>query len=121
MRYKGRAVVDIRRESRPEVLRQVAQLLDSENRRLRARLQDATTKLLQLENASPEKLQRELIKLEELVSAQRHALFGPSSERPAGRSLSERRRPRWVRAGPWPWLLGTPMPTVEDSSSSSRR
>jgi transposase len=79
------AMVSIERERDPEVLRQVDKLLDHENKRLHEKLRAAIEENLKLKNADPSKLQLELLRLQELVNKQRHAIFGDSSERsPAG-------------------------------------
>lgn len=64
----------------PELLRQVAVLLERENDKLHDRLQVLTAELARLRgDARPVEL--ELAFLKELLAQREHALFGPSSER----------------------------------------
>ena len=82
-------MVSIERERDPEVLRQVAKLLDNENKRLHEKLRAAIEENLKLKNAEPSQLQLELLRLQELVNKQRHTIFGDSSERGATGSTSK--------------------------------
>jgi len=82
-------VVNITREKDPEVLRQVALLLDRENQRLHARLKCLATELSHLKG-DPGPLQLELIKLQELLAQREKALFGASSERRANPKRDEK-------------------------------
>lgn len=75
-------MVNINREKDPEVLRQVALLLDRENQRLHTRLKLLATELAQLKG-DPGPLQLELIKLQEMLAQREKALFGASSEQRA--------------------------------------
>jgi transposase len=69
----------------PEMLRQVAVLLERENTKLHARLHELVQELARLRGAAPLTLQRELTFLQELLAQREHALFGASSEqRPRG-------------------------------------
>ncbi len=74
-------MLDLERESCPEILRQAAVLLERENRRLI----EKTLKLQQeneaLKGASPEELALKLQILEEQLSAVRRRLFAASSEK----------------------------------------
>jgi transposase len=64
----------------PEMLRQVAVLLERENTKLHARLHDLAEELARLRGAAPLTLQRELAFLQELLAQRDQALFGASSE-----------------------------------------
>jgi len=75
------AVVNISHEKDPEILRQVATILDNENRHLHTRLQKALKELSQLKNEDPSRLQQELIRLQEQLDQRNHMLFGDSSEK----------------------------------------
>jgi transposase len=65
----------------PELLRQVAVLLERENDTLRAKLQHLVAELAQLRGEGAVTAQRELDLLTELLAQRERALFGPSSER----------------------------------------
>jgi transposase len=64
----------------PEMLRQVAVLLERENTKLHARLHDLAHELARLRGEAPLTLQRELAFLQELLAQRERALFGASSE-----------------------------------------
>jgi len=65
-----------------EQLRQVAQLLESENRRLHERLAVLVAELAALKGKSgAEQLQLELLKLKEQMATLQHRMFGRSSEK----------------------------------------
>jgi transposase len=75
-------VVTIQSESRLEVLREVALLLEQENRRLHERIQQLTLTLARLQGQDgTSALQMELEALKELLSRREKALFGDSSEK----------------------------------------
>jgi transposase len=75
-------VIAIQKESRLEVLRQVALLLEQENRRLHERIQQLTLTLARLQGQDGTLiLQGELDALKELLSRREQALFGDSSEK----------------------------------------
>jgi transposase len=75
-------VIAIENESRVEVLREVALLLEQENRRLHQRIQQLTFTLAQLQGGDASSaLQMELESLKELLSRREKALFGDSSEK----------------------------------------
>jgi transposase len=74
-------VVDIAAEKDPNVLRQLALLLDGENRRLHTRLKSLLSENAALKGQSESDLQHELFRLQELLAQREHALFGRSSEK----------------------------------------
>jgi transposase len=75
-------VIAIQNESRLEVLREVALLLEQENRRLHQRIQQLTLTLARLQGQDgTSALQTELEALKELLSRREKALFGDSSEK----------------------------------------
>jgi transposase len=65
----------------PELLRQVAVLLERENEKLHARIQTLTAELARLRGDTGALAQRELEFLKELLAQRERALFGASSER----------------------------------------
>jgi transposase len=83
-------VIDLARETRLDVVRQVALLQQHENTRLHARLAALTAELARLRGTDPATaLQTELALLEQQLAAANRQLFGRSSERraaPAARS-----------------------------------
>jgi len=81
-------MVNFATETRVDVLRQAGHLLDTENRRLHQRLEALTKELAVWRNQDPDKLQLELLRLEELVNQRNHELFGDSSERRSSSSPS---------------------------------
>jgi transposase len=82
-------VVDIAREKDPEILRQVATLLDAENRRLHTRVKSLLSELATLKGNDATSLQQELFALQELLAQREHALFGRSSEKRSHGCASE--------------------------------
>ncbi|MEK7703309.1 MAG: transposase, partial [Myxococcota bacterium] len=76
-------MIDIARERDPDILRQVAQLLDTENQRLHARVRALLTELASVKGQSATSLQQELFRLQELLAQRAQALFGRSSEKRA--------------------------------------
>ena len=75
-------MIAIQKESRLEVLREVALLLEQENRRLHQRIQQLTLTLARLQGQDGAAvLQTELDALKELLSRREQALFGDSSEK----------------------------------------
>jgi transposase len=74
-------MVNFAAETNLDILRQAGQLLDAENRRLHERLKTLYKELAVWRDEDPDKLQLELIKLQELVNQRNHELFGDSSER----------------------------------------
>jgi transposase len=78
-------VIAIQKESRLEVLREVALLLEQENRRLHQRIQQLTLTLARLQGQEgTSALQVELEALQELLARREKALFGDSSEKRPG-------------------------------------
>jgi transposase len=65
----------------PEMLRQVAVLLERENEKLHAKVQTLMAELARLQGAPGSLAQRELEFLKELLAQRERALFGASSER----------------------------------------
>lgn len=65
----------------PELLRQVAGLLERENEKLHAKVQTLTAELARLQGDAGSLFQRELAFLKELLAQRERALFGASSER----------------------------------------
>jgi transposase len=77
-------VIDLATETRPEVLRQVAQLQEVENERLRGRLAALTRELAGLRGQDPQAaLQAELALVQAQLAAAQQRLYGRSSERRA--------------------------------------
>lgn len=75
-------MISLHNESRPDVLRQAALLLEQENRRLHERIQRLTLELARLQGRDmTAALQIELDALKELLSRREQALFGDSSEK----------------------------------------
>ncbi len=74
-------MLDLERESRPEILRQAAVLLERENRRLIEKTLKLQRENEALKGASPEELALKLRILEEQLSAVRRRLFAASSEK----------------------------------------
>jgi transposase len=74
-------MIRIESEQDPEVLRQVALLLDRENQRLIDRVKDLTLEISQLRGVDGNRLQLELDALKELLARRERALFGDSTER----------------------------------------
>jgi transposase len=65
----------------PELLRQVAKLLERENDRLHAKLAELTRELSRLRGDDTSAAQRQLDALREVLAQREQALFGPSSEK----------------------------------------
>lgn len=74
-------MLSIEHEQRPDILRQVALLLDRENRHLHERIQKLTLENAQLKGADEAALQLEIEQLRELLARREHTIFGTSSER----------------------------------------
>lgn len=80
-----------------ETLRQVAVLLERENEKLHAKVQDLTHELARLRGDGAAAAQRQLEFLKELLAQRERALFGPSSEqrpRPAAPDATAAPAPR---------------------------
>jgi transposase len=97
-----RVVIDIATETDIERLRQVAQLLESENDRLHRRLKELTTRLATAEGSQAESLQLEIRLLQEQLAHQRRVRFGQSSEKKKPATKSEDAKPREARRGHGP-------------------
>jgi len=98
-------------EQRPDVLRQVALLLDRENRHLHERIKNLTVRNAHLEGADAATLQLELEQLQEILAQRERKIFGPSSEkRPRTRTSDSERKPQ-TGHGPTPQPL---LPVVEE-------
>ena len=74
-------MIEIEREGDPEILRQVALLLDRENRRLHDRIQNLIVENSRLKGADAAALQLEIQQLQELLAQRERTIFGASSER----------------------------------------
>ena len=74
-------MVNFATETNVDILRQAGFLLETENRRLHERLRILCKELTVWRGDDPDKLQLELIKLQELVNQRNHELFGDKSER----------------------------------------
>nr|XP_061810412.1 uncharacterized protein y4jD-like [Nerophis lumbriciformis] len=74
-------MVDIESEERPDILRQVAVLLDRENRHLHERVKNLTIIKAKLEGTDAAALQLELEMLQELLAQREQTIFGASSEK----------------------------------------
>lgn len=83
-------MLDVAQLSDLETAKQVAQLLEFENKRLHARLSELTKTLAELRGENgPEQLALELTRLREQVDRMQHRLFGAKSEK---RASGTRRR-----------------------------
>lgn len=74
-------MISIENEQRPDILRQVALLLDRENRRLHERIKNLTLELAKLKGASAATLQLEIQQLQEMLAQREQTIFGVSSEK----------------------------------------
>ena len=97
-------MIDLARETRLDVIRQVAQLQESENEKLRRRLSELTAELAAVRGQDPEALlQSEFALLQAQLAAAQQRLFGRSSERrtsDAAASTTEPARPPQTGHGP---------------------
>lgn len=84
--------IDLERENDPEVLRQAVALLESENRRLLARVMELTQQLLIAQGRDRVALQIEIEQLQGELEKKNRMLFGQSSERRAGDGGPEKER-----------------------------
>jgi len=76
-------MVDLRKETNPDILRQAALLLDKENQRLHERLKTLAEEIDRLRgnNGSVSQLELELKHLQERLGARERMIFGRSSEK----------------------------------------
>ena len=74
-------MIAIDREQDVEVLRQVATLLDQENRRLHETIHKLQVEVARLKGADAASLQLQIDQLQELLAQRERRLFGSSSER----------------------------------------
>lgn len=95
-------MVNLATETNLDVLRQAVVLLEIENRRPHDRLQLLCKELAVWRGDSPDKLQLELIKLQELVNQRNHELFGDKERASGDADASRRIRRRQGRASTWP-------------------
>lgn len=96
----------------PEVLRQVAVLLERENEKLHAKVQTLLTELTRLRGDAARTVQHELEFLKELLAQRERALFGASSERRPRPMSDETPAPSKPRHGHGPAAQPT-LPRVE--------
>ncbi|MFQ5757617.1 MAG: IS66 family transposase [Acidiferrobacterales bacterium] len=95
-------MIRIETEQDPEVLRQVALLLDRENRKLHDRVAHLTRQLSQLRGDDAKGLQLELDALKEILSRRERALFADSSERRVHAHDKDQTTPHPARRGHGP-------------------
>jgi len=74
-------MIRIENERDPEILRQVALLLDRENRHLHERIENLTLEIARLKGTDAGALQLELEQLKELLARRERTIFGASSEK----------------------------------------
>jgi len=89
--------MQIERITDTDTLKQVAVLLDRENRRLHQRLQVLSAEIDHLKGRTASTLQRELEALKELLAQREQAIFGEKTEkrsRPGGEGTESERAPR---------------------------
>lgn len=87
--------IDLEREKDPEILRQAAQLLEAENRRLVSRVMELTRELLVVQGRGRVALQLEIQSLQVELEKKNRMLFGSSSERrPADRPEDAAKPPK---------------------------
>lgn len=97
--------IDLRTEQNSFVLREVALLLDRENKKLHEKIARLVEELARLRGGGAEAVQLELQNLKELLERREQALFGDSSEkRPAGPSAPKKAKAPRKGHGPTPQL-----------------
>ncbi|RPH79485.1 MAG: IS66 family transposase [Candidatus Rokuibacteriota bacterium] len=96
----------------PELLRQVATLLERENETLHAKVRTLLATLAELRGAAAVTAQRELEFLKELLAQREHALFGAASERRPRPTADEPTPPPAPRRGHGP-TAQPKLPTIE--------
>lgn len=104
-------MIRIETEQDPEILRQVALLLDRENRKLHDRIARLTREVSQLRGDDASRLQLELDVLKELLARRERALFADSTER-RPRSQPPVEHPREPQRGHGP-RPQPELPTIE--------
>ena len=72
-------MIQIENEQRPDILRQVALLLDRENRHLHERIESLTLENAQLKGTDAGSIQLEIEQLQELLAQRERTYFGDSS------------------------------------------
>lgn len=106
-------MIAIEHEHRPEVLRQIALLLERENRHLHDRIKKLTLELGRLQGADAASLQLEIDQLQEMLERRERALFAASSEkRPHQCNGAEAERAPHTGHGPTPQPQ---LPVVEET------
>ncbi|MCB1033361.1 MAG: IS66 family transposase zinc-finger binding domain-containing protein, partial [Acidobacteria bacterium] len=94
-------MISLEKEQRPDILRQVALLLDRENRHLHERIKNLTIEVAKLKGADAATLQLEIEQLREMLARREQAIFGVSSEkRPRTRQKPEAEREPQTGHGP---------------------
>jgi transposase len=96
----------------PELLRQVAVLLEQENTKLHVKVQRLIAELTELRGEPAVTAQRELEFLKELLAQREHALFGASSERRPRLPAEEAAPPPTARRGHGP-TVQPKLPVIE--------
>lgn len=105
-------MIQIENEQNADILRQVALLLDRENRHLHERIKALIVRNAQLEGADASSLQLEIDQLREILAKREQEIFGTSSEK--------RRSPRTPKPEPIPQTGHGPteqpqLPVVEET------
>jgi transposase len=87
-----------------DTAKQVATLLEKENARLHARLQELLAEIARLrgEDDAPKQLELEIVKLQEQMALLQHRLYGVSSEKRAPKSDSSTEAPNKSQTGHGP-------------------
>ncbi len=96
----------------PEILRQVAVLLERENDKLHAKLQALTAELARLRGDARPAAELELEFLKELLAQRERVLFGPSSEQRPRPTTAASSPPPAARSGHGPTAQPT-LPTID--------
>ena len=105
-------MLTIENEQRPDVLRQIALLLDQENRRLHERLKKLTVQHAKLAGTDAAALQQELDHIQELLAQREQTIFGESSEKKSRPRQEEPKKAPRTGHGPTPQPL---LPIVEET------
>ena len=106
-------MIAIEHEQRPDVLRQVALLLERENRYLHERIKKLTLELGRLQGADAATLQLEIDQLKEMLERREREIFAASSERrPRKRKDPDAERPPQTGHGPTPQ---SQLPVIEET------